>query len=156
MTDWTRCERAALGAPQRDRSPLAGCTIHRATRDETAIIARHRRSMFEEFGSAQNLDLVAQRRRAPPRLATLPARPARWARLHLQRLRRPGPPPARPRPGDPPEALHQWARDRGPGAIALHASGDSRPLYEALGYLPTSEMRIDFPAIARGEWPAAV
>lgn len=36
--------------------------------------------------------------------------------------------------------------------LAVH---DGRPLYESLGYLPTNEMRIDFLAIARGEWPAA-
>ena len=52
------------------------------------------------------------------------------------------------------EALHAWAKSRGLGALALHASEDGRPLYETLGYLPTNEMRIDFLAIARGEWPA--
>jgi GNAT superfamily N-acetyltransferase len=51
-------------------------------------------------------------------------------------------------------ALHQWAQERGLGALALHASEEGRPLYETLGYLPTNEMRIDFLAIARGEWPA--
>ena len=51
-------------------------------------------------------------------------------------------------------ALHEWARVRELGAMALHASEHGRPLYEALGYVPTNEMRIDFLALARGEWPA--
>ena len=51
-------------------------------------------------------------------------------------------------------ALHEWAGERELGAMALHASEHGRPLYEALGYMPTNEMRIDFLALARGEWPA--
>ena len=38
------------------------------------------------------------------------------------------------------ERLHQWARDRGLSAVALHASDDGRPLYETLGYEATNEM----------------
>ena len=51
-------------------------------------------------------------------------------------------------------ALQQWAVERGLGAIALHASEDGQPLYEALGYQPTNEMRLDLLALVRGERPA--
>ena len=32
------------------------------------------------------------------------------------------------------EAIHAWCRDNGVASIALNASADGRPLYEALGY----------------------
>lgn len=51
-------------------------------------------------------------------------------------------------------AIHEWAQERGLGAIALHASDDGQPLYETLGYAPTNEMRLDLLALARGEAPA--
>jgi GNAT superfamily N-acetyltransferase len=35
-----------------------------------------------------------------------------------------------------------WCRDNGYRAITLHASDDGRPLYEALGFKPTNEMRL--------------
>jgi GNAT superfamily N-acetyltransferase len=35
-----------------------------------------------------------------------------------------------------------WCRSNGVDIIALHASPYGRPLYESLGFLPTSEMRI--------------
>ena len=183
MTDSTKRERGPLAVAQQDPSPLAGYTIRRATLADTAIIARHRRSMFEEIGSAQNLDLVEH-----AFAEWLPARLDRsyfhWLAVHDGRpigsagvLLLDWPPsPRDPRGGlgfiynvyvEPShrrrgvaratlEALHQWAHDRSLGALALHASDDGRPLYEALGYLPTNEMRLDFLAIARGEWPAAV
>ena len=51
-------------------------------------------------------------------------------------------------------AVHEWAQERGLGAIALHASDDGQPLYETLGYVPTNEMRLDLLALARSERPA--
>lgn len=40
------------------------------------------------------------------------------------------------------EVMHAWCRERGIRTIALHASDFGRPLYEAMGYRPTSEMRL--------------
>jgi len=36
----------------------------------------------------------------------------------------------------------KWCRDNGHGGIALHASKVGRPLYESLGFEPSSEMRL--------------
>ena len=52
-------------------------------------------------------------------------------------------------------AVHDWARDRELGAVALHASDDGQPLYEALGYVPTNEMRLDLLPNARGRKPSS-
>jgi GNAT superfamily N-acetyltransferase len=35
-----------------------------------------------------------------------------------------------------------WCRDQGLAVVYLHASPDGRPLYEALGFEPTAEMRL--------------
>jgi GNAT superfamily N-acetyltransferase len=35
-----------------------------------------------------------------------------------------------------------WARERGIRNVVLHASDGARPLYERLGFVPTSEMRL--------------
>jgi GNAT superfamily N-acetyltransferase len=35
-----------------------------------------------------------------------------------------------------------WARDHGYERLVLHASSEGRPLYEGLGFQPSSEMRI--------------
>jgi GNAT superfamily N-acetyltransferase len=159
----------------------AGYAVRRATLADTATIARHRRSMFEEIGSAQNLELVerAFAEWLPSRLdqsyvhwlAEREGRPVGSAGVLL--LDWP-PSPRDPRGGlgfvynvyvEPAHrrrglaratllVLQQWSRQRGLGALALHASDDGQHLYETLGYLPTNEMRIDFLAIERGEWPA--
>lgn len=181
MTDSTQRGRVPSGVPHRDPSSPTGYTIRRATLADTTIIARHRRSMFEEIGSAQNLDLV-ERAFAdwlPTRLddsyfhwiAEHDGHPVGGAGVLL--LDWP-PSPRDPRGGlgfiynvyverehrrrgiarATLEVLHQWAHERNLGALALHASDDGRPLYEALGYLPTNEMRIDFLAMSRGDWPA--
>lgn len=39
-----------------------------------------------------------------------------------------------------------WCRELGFASVALHASDDGRPLYEALGFQPTTEMRLRLPA----------
>lgn len=36
------------------------------------------------------------------------------------------------------EAMHAWCREAGIGNLALNASNDGRPLYEAMGYQVTS------------------
>lgn len=40
------------------------------------------------------------------------------------------------------EAMVEWSRAEGLPALFLHASADGRPLYEDLGFEPTSEMRL--------------
>jgi GNAT superfamily N-acetyltransferase len=40
------------------------------------------------------------------------------------------------------EAILAWCREQGLKAIFLHASDAGRPLYELLGFKPTSEMRL--------------
>jgi GNAT superfamily N-acetyltransferase len=40
------------------------------------------------------------------------------------------------------EALMNWCRQNGFGAVALHASEAGRKLYEKLGFRPTNEMRL--------------
>jgi GNAT superfamily N-acetyltransferase len=40
------------------------------------------------------------------------------------------------------QAMIDWCRREGLASVALHASQDGRPLYEALGFEPTNEMRL--------------
>lgn len=35
------------------------------------------------------------------------------------------------------DAIHDWCRERGVSSVALNASADGRPLYEAMGYVVT-------------------
>ena len=44
------------------------------------------------------------------------------------------------------ETLLEWVREQGIERIALHASSMGRPLYESLGFLPTSEMVLNLTA----------
>ncbi len=44
------------------------------------------------------------------------------------------------------EAAREAAREAGAAAVVLHASDAGRPLYESLGFAPTSEMRFVFDA----------
>jgi GNAT superfamily N-acetyltransferase len=155
--------------------------IRPATPADISVIVRHRRAMFEELGSVRDLDTVSRAfaEWLPSRLGTTYFH---WVADDGTRLVAGAgvllldwpPSPRDPRGGlgfvynvyvDDEhrrrgiaraliEAIHQWAQARGLGALALHASEAGRPLYETLGYLPTNEMRIDFLAIARGEWPA--
>jgi GNAT superfamily N-acetyltransferase len=41
------------------------------------------------------------------------------------------------------ENLIQWCRSRGFDSVSLHASDNGRPLYEAFGFTPTNEMRLN-------------
>jgi GNAT superfamily N-acetyltransferase len=43
------------------------------------------------------------------------------------------------------EAIVAWGRESGLGSLYLHASDEGRPLYRSLGFVPTNEMRLDFP-----------
>jgi GNAT superfamily N-acetyltransferase len=39
------------------------------------------------------------------------------------------------------ETILEWARGAGIPRMVLHASGEGRPLYESMGFVPTNEMR---------------
>ena len=41
------------------------------------------------------------------------------------------------------EAILDWSRGQLVARVTLHASNDGRSLYEALGFEPTNEMRIN-------------
>ena len=40
------------------------------------------------------------------------------------------------------ETIIAWCRERGINSVVLHASAEGRSLYENLGFIPTSEMRL--------------
>lgn len=40
------------------------------------------------------------------------------------------------------QAMTDWCRSEGYGAVWLHASSAGRPLYESMGFQPTNEMRL--------------
>ena len=42
-------------------------------------------------------------------------------------------------------ACVRWARERGHPRVTLHASSMGRPVYEALGFVPTGEMKLGLP-----------
>lgn len=42
------------------------------------------------------------------------------------------------------QAILDWCRGQGFGSVFLHASEAGRPLYESMGFRPTSELRFDF------------
>lgn len=51
-------------------------------------------------------------------------------------------------------AMIDWCREQGFASVSLHASADGRPLYEALGFQPTAEMRLSLranPPRSRGQ-----
>lgn len=45
------------------------------------------------------------------------------------------------------ETMIAWCRAEGFGSVSLHASRFGRPLYEALGFEPTNEMRLKLPRL---------
>ncbi len=48
------------------------------------------------------------------------------------------------------EAMIEWCRAEGFGFVSLHATKLGRPLYEALGFKPTTELRLKLRPRARG------
>jgi GNAT superfamily N-acetyltransferase len=42
------------------------------------------------------------------------------------------------------QAMMDWCRGQGFGSVFLHASDAGRPLYRAMGFQPTTELRFDF------------
>lgn len=150
--------------------PPAGYTIRCATLADVATIVGQRHATFVDTGKTRHLDLVDRNFAAwlPPRLDSTYFH---WLADHEGRavggagiLLLDWPPsPRDPRGGmgyvysvyvEPAHrrrgvatavmrALHAWAEERGVGALALHASAAGQPVYAALGYLPTNEMRLD-------------
>lgn len=49
------------------------------------------------------------------------------------------------------EVAIAWCREQGLGSVYLHASEEGRPLYEALDFAPTNEMRLDLRGAAKAE-----
>jgi GNAT superfamily N-acetyltransferase len=45
------------------------------------------------------------------------------------------------------ETIHSWCREEGIGSLALNASQDGRPLYEALGYAESPSPMMFFPIV---------
>lgn len=41
------------------------------------------------------------------------------------------------------EKMIDWCRSEGFTQVCLHASNEGRPLYETLGFKPTTELRLD-------------
>ena len=52
------------------------------------------------------------------------------------------------------EAMIDWATHRGYRRIVLHASPMGRPVYERLGFVNGTEMRLDLPRTGRRRAPA--
>ena len=47
------------------------------------------------------------------------------------------------------DAIHDWCREAGIASLALNASADGRPLYEAMGYQAASNPMMLFPVLTR-------
>src|SRR4029077_5364059 len=74
-------------------------------------------------------------------VAQPPLRSGMPSRHHSQRLRVPGI-PSKGRCLRVDATMIDWCREQGFAAVYLHSSKDGRPLYEALGFEPTTEMRL--------------
>ena len=149
----------------------SGYRVRRATHGDMATIVRHRRAIFEEAGRTVNLD-AAERGFAAWLEARLDATYFHWLAEDARGETVGGagallldwpPSPRDPRGGicyvynvyvEPAhrrrgvaravlDELHGGAeRERALAAVALHATDVGRPLYEALGYRATNEMRL--------------
>jgi GNAT superfamily N-acetyltransferase len=139
---------------------------------DTAAIARHRRLMFDEMGLAAGaaLERVESATRAALEHAMIEGYYRHWfAEAHGQIIAGAGVIVARwlPMPGEPAliratvlnvytepafrnrglarRLMHtviDWCRGQGLASVQLHASDAGRPLYEALGFKATNEMRL--------------
>jgi hypothetical protein len=45
------------------------------------------------------------------------------------------------------ETIHAWCRDEGIGSMALNASRDGKPLYEAMGYAESASPMMFLPIV---------
>ena len=146
--------------------------IRQATQDDIAEILRHRRGMYEDMDYRDDHALSAMLSTSEPYLTTALADGSFRSWLALEGTRTVGggavliaPWPSHPydlecrratilnvyvypefrRKGVARELMQtmiDWCREQGFAAVYLHSSQDGRPLYEALGFEPTTEMRL--------------
>jgi GNAT superfamily N-acetyltransferase len=146
--------------------------IRQATQDDIPEILRHRRGMYEDMDYRDDHALSAMLSTCDPYLATALANGTfrAWLALEKDRIAGGGAVLINPWPSHPydlecrratilnvyvyPEfrrrgiarelmqTMIAWCRERGFAAVYLHSSKDGRPLYEALGFEPTTEMRL--------------
>jgi GNAT superfamily N-acetyltransferase len=150
-----------------------GLRLRPATAADVPLLTRHRTAMWEAMGTlaagqpdpteplyAAWLERLLAEGRLAAWVAEGPAGPVASGCVYLQEVH--------PRPGHPgpwcayllsmftepawrgkgvARAIVQeaiaWSRARGQDRIALHASADGRPLYAALGFAASPEMRMD-------------
>jgi GNAT superfamily N-acetyltransferase len=155
-----------------ERSVAALITIRQATATDVDTIVRHRRQMFVDMGlgDAASLDAMSAAARLTIRSGLQDGSYRGWLAesggdvvaggglVIFNYQPSPSEPEARRasilnmytepqyrRRGLARQLVHAilaWCRQQGFHAVSLHASEDGRPLYESLGFRPTSEMRL--------------
>ena len=146
--------------------------IRQATQDDIAEILRQRRGMYEDMGYKDAVAISGMISTSEPYLTAALANGSFRSWLVLKETRTVGggavliaPWPSHPydlecrratilnvyvypefrRKGVARELMRtmiDWCREQGFAAVYLHSSEDGRPLYEALGFEPTTEMRL--------------
>jgi GNAT superfamily N-acetyltransferase len=146
--------------------------IRQATPDDIPEILRQRRGMYEDMDYSDGEALSAMLSTCEPYLTTALANGSfqSWLALQKERVVAGGAVLINPWPSHPYDlecrratilnvyvypdfrrkgiarqlmkTMIDWCRKEGFAAVYLHASQDGRPLYEALGFEPTSEMRL--------------
>ncbi len=147
-------------------------SIRQATANDVGEILRHRRGMYEAMGYSNANALTAMVSTCEPYLAAALANGTFhcWMAIEMNGVAGSGAVLINPWPSHPydlecrratilnvfvyPEFRRQgvarrlmatmidWCRQEGYAAVYLHASDDGRPLYESLGFEPTTEMRL--------------
>jgi GNAT superfamily N-acetyltransferase len=155
------------------QDPLPGFPIRPAVASDAAAVARHRRQMFDEMGLATGaaLERVERDTREALMHAMIEGYYRHWFAEDAGRIvagagvivARWLPMPQEPalmratvlnvytehgyrRRGLARRLMHtviDWCRSRDLACVQLHASDEGRPLYEALGFKPTNEMRLE-------------
>jgi len=146
--------------------------IRRATQDDVPEILLHRRGMYEDMDYNDGDALSSMLSTCAPYLTTALANGSfqSWLGLIGERIVAGGAILINPWPSHPYDlecrratilnvyvypqfrrkgiarqlmrTMIDWCQKEGFAAVYLHASKDGRPLYEALGFVPTSEMRL--------------
>jgi GNAT superfamily N-acetyltransferase len=146
--------------------------IRQATQDDIPEILRQRRGMYEDMGYKDAVAISEMLSTSEPYLTAALANGSFQSWLTLKGTRTVGggavlmaPWPSHPydlecrratilnvyvypefrRKGVARELMRtmiDWCREQGFAAVYLHSSKDGRPLYEALGFEPTTEMRL--------------
>ena len=146
--------------------------IRQATQSDVPDILRHRRGMYEAMDYNDAQALSAMQSTSAPYLTTALANGSfrSWLALEGERVVAGGAILISPWPSHPydlecrratilnvyvdPEfrrrgiarrlmqTMIDWCREQGFAAVYLHASKNGKPLYEALGFEPTTEMRL--------------